>query len=326
MSQLSKIIASLLVVIALLVIALAIYFLVKPKPAPIAPAPLQTSTEPMLAAEPEPIPLFDVVVARGELKAGTQLSRDNLKIVQWPIQPEQSFTQLRDLEGEFIRNDVGIGDLIQRSMLMKGLAQYIAPGERALTIPITASLTHASRIQAGDLVDVFVFLKKQIGEVDVSQARLLLAKKRVLAIGGQSLDGPLPENSRANLDQSNTAVLAVPVEEVNSLLLAAREGALQLVVRSPFDEAIPNTALFPERNHVLGAKNHLSSPERELLQLPENKAFAGDSLAELGASATTVNAKPPVNSNQTVTPSSRATSKTTTIEVIRGPHLHLEHY
>lgn len=326
MSQLSKIIASLLVVIALLMTVVAIYFLVQPKPAPVVPLPIQATTAPIQAPEPEPIPLFNVVVARGALKAGTQLSGDTMKIEQWPIQPEQSFTQLHELEGEFIRIDLAMGELIQPSMLMKGLAHYIAPGERALTIPIIAPHTQASRIQAGDMVDVFVFLKKQLGEVDLSQARLLLAKKRVLAIGGHSVDGPLPENSRGGTDQSNTAVLAVPVEDVNTLLLASREGALQLVVRSPFDDALPDLALFPERHHVLDGKNNLSPSQRELLSRPENKAFAGDSLTELGASEVTTSPSFASRSQPSAAPTSRATPKAKTIEVIRGPHLQLEHY
>lgn len=317
MSQISKIIASILVVLALLLTAFALYLMAKPDAEPI----------PVVMPETTPPPLYNVVVAREPLKAGAMLSSDKIKIEQWPIQPEHSFSDPSLLEGRHLRTDLAPGELIQDSMLMKGLAYYLEPGERAITVPIQADNAQASRIEAGDYVDIFFLLKRQsaTGEVDTSQSRLLLAKKRVLALGAQSLDEPITENNQSHSALSNTAVLAIPLEEVNPLLIAAREGVLQLVVRSPLDEDLPDTSLFPERTHVLTTKEDLTTEQQQAMQKPENKAFAGMSLSEIAAaenkkeqdSKTTPKAAP---TRTAQIPTARA------IEIIRGPNSQLEHY
>lgn len=323
MSYLSKIIASTLVVLALLLTALALYLMAKPSAEPTQAAPISTSTP---TTETPPPPLYAVVVTRGPLKAGTMLSEDNIKIEQWPIQPEHSFADIEALKGRHLRTDLATGELLQESLLMKGLAYYLEPGERAITIPIQGHNAHASRIEAGDYVDIFFFLKRQSNEVDASQARLLLAKKRVLALGPQSIDGPILDNNRSNTDLNNTAVLAIPLEEVNPLLIAAREGTLQLVVRSPLDEGMPDPSLFPPRSHVLNTKENLSNEQSQALKTPENQAFAGVNLSEVSASEglEKTNIK---RSNSNIV-SSRATPapQARSIEIIRGPNLQHEHY
>lgn len=321
MSQLSKIIASILVVLALLLSGLALYILSKPKgppPVPVAPVTVQNGENGVeTVSAPAPV-YYQVVTTRTKIKAGEVLTSNNLQVSEWPIQPQRSFKSLDELTGQYVRLDLEEGELIQDQMLIRGMSAYIQPGERAVSIPISAVSAGSGRIVPGDYVDVFFTLKRDRDQIGNSQSRLLLSKKRVLAYGDLSVDGPLVENKGGG-DVRNTAVLAVPLEDVNTLLLATNDGSLRLALRAPSDEALPNIALFPERESVLVAKEELSDEELESLQNPENKAFAGDSLTELsGDNEKDTEEVPPTLEY--------GATEMRTVEIIRGRNKQLETY
>lgn len=280
MSQLSKIIASILVIIALLIGGFAMYLLSRPAP---APTPVATSTQVETPPAPKPVATFAVTVAKENIPAGSLLNAELLKIAQWPVQPENSYASIDLLANEYNRSDIAAGEPILSTHLMKGLASYLENGERAVNVPISSLATQADSIRPGDYIDVFFTLNRQSGEVLSSQSRLLLAKVRVLAVGNQSLDGPInTEKKEPSVKDNASIILAVPVKEINSLLLAKGEGKLQLVLRAPKDDMTPNVALFNERVPVLAGKTTLSQQEKDQLNHPENKAFAGDSLIQFG--------------------------------------------
>ena len=62
-------------------------------------------------------------------------------------------------------------------------------------------------------------------------------------------------------------MLAVPLESVNELLLASRSGSLQLVLRAPKDESLPDASLFPEFAGLIPARAGLDADQRDALKL-----------------------------------------------------------
>ncbi len=74
---------------------------------------------------------------------------------------------------------------------------------------------------------------------------------------------------------AKSAVLAVPVQEADALLLGAQNGKLMLALRHPGDSGIADSELFPDPKKVLGPKAGLSEDQKQALDSPENAAFAG---------------------------------------------------
>lgn len=257
-----------------------------------------------------------VIVAAKALVAGNALTADALQTVQWPLLPANGFSNNQLLIGEVLRVDVPAGDPITRGMLAQGLATHLNEGERAISIAIDEVAGAVNRIEPGDMVDVFFTMDKD-REIDNTQARLLLSRTRVLAYGAQSVDGPeagaSDDNKRQNTQATapRTAMLAVPLAHVNELLLATRNGKLQLALRAPSDMALPDTALFAPRDPVLKGRAGLKPEQQQLLQQPDNLAYAGESLSEVAA---------PSGGNATAKPAQSAGSRSQgrSVEVIRG--------
>jgi pilus assembly protein CpaB len=181
-----------------------------------------------------------------------------------------------------------------------------------------------------------------------SQSRLLLSHLRVLSYGVRDLDFsatageadeqtqaqpqtvPGPTGSRAtaiasrsgntaggsNRDpaaQPRSAVLAVPVEEANRLLLGAQSGKLFLALRHPADPGRPDESLFPRPRNVLTPRVDLSPSLRDTASTPENTAFAGIDDAALAGRNT-----PPAPSTRNAAPRPPHRPAGSSLEIIRG--------
>jgi len=279
MSSLSKIIAGVLLVAGIVLAFLAWRLASHSSAPPAPPAPVAAAQEP---AAP-PVTLHPVVVAREAIPAGTRIdSAKMLMVAQWQAALSNSFDSLTPLEGAVTRVDIAVGDPIVPSLLAQGLAKQLKPGERAVAVAVDEVIGGGNRIAPGDLVDVFFMVEKS-QEVPGGQARLLQSQVRVLAYGRQSVDGP---EEKSVLQQgpgqpAKTAVLAVPVDQINDLILASRAGRLQLALRPVGDDAVPDMTLFAKRGAVLPTRADLTPAQREALLTGPNRAFAGDSLVQL---------------------------------------------
>ena len=282
MSNLSKAIAGVLLV-AGLVLAVIAWRLVAQAPH----SPVATLVDGAESAAKSESVLYPVVVAIAKIESGTRLDSGMLKLEQWPVPIAAGYRQVTALDGEMTRLSIGAGEPVTREMLAQGMQKQLLAGERALTIAIDEISGAASRIMPGDLVDIFFMLDKG-AEVPFGQARLLQSRVRVLADGAQSLDGTPSEEDKAAAQPhsaaaapARTAILAVPVDQVNELLLASRAGHLQLVLRSVDDSETVDTDLFTPRSVVLQARSGLDKEQREQLKSGANRAYAGDSLVQL---------------------------------------------
>jgi len=285
MNPVLKSIAILLVLLAAGLGILAYRMASRPAPAPAPPpAPAVVRTEPAPAPRQE----HAVVLAARDLAAGKVLEPGDLRLGQWPVAPAQGFDRAEAVAGGVLRFDVAAGQPLTAPLLAQGLATHLRHGERAINVAVedSAVLRH---IRPGDMVDVFFTLGKD-DETGKTQSRLLLPRARVLAYGAESVDGPEPDAKTPSASRGaqnaapRTATLAVPLEQVNELLLATRNGKLLLALRAPSDDARPDLALFPDTRPVLAGRAGLTAEQRQRLALPENRAYAGDALAQLAAS------------------------------------------
>ncbi|WP_076593101.1 Flp pilus assembly protein CpaB [Herminiimonas arsenitoxidans] len=303
MNKLTKIIAVILVLLAVCLAALAWWM---GHQAPV-PTPSVSVVTPAKAA-------YSVVVAAKNLEKGKAIAADGVKLLNLPMTTNGTYADAAEVIGKIPAGDIVADKMITEDQLVRGLALKLADGERAVAIPVDEVIGVGNRIVAGDYVDVFFTLKKG-NDIDTSQSRLLASRQRVLTYGATTLgeasssSNPISSNQNSQPAQARTAVLATPVDQVNQLLLAAQNGKLTLVLRHPGDAGVANIALFPEPKNVLKEKSGLSSEDKVALKTGDNQAYSGVDLSSWASGKASV-------ANKTVFRSSTRASNT--VEVIKG--------
>lgn len=323
----SKIIAAVLVVLA---IALAGYaWLLSRKPPPPAPGGPAVAG----ATNGRQTTLFPIVIAAKPMIAGQKITADALRVEQMSVRPQGAFTDVASATGRIPVFDLGEGTPLLETQLVSGLALRVAEGERAVSVKADEIMGVGNKVRPGDFVDVFFLLKTDGKEIDRSQARLLLSRKRVLAYGNASIDGVPPvadgtdgktQQQQQRAEQARTVVLAVPVDEVNSLAVSDATGRLVLALRNPTDMSEPDPRLFAELPTTLQPlPPKKGEPPRAPLQ-GVDKAQAGLALVDLSAGGGNTKVRLPAMASATPGPRTRTAPRAAPaatanqVEVIRG--------
>ncbi|MCY0388174.1 Flp pilus assembly protein CpaB [Robbsia sp. Bb-Pol-6] len=269
-----RITASILVFLAVVLGILAFVVGRRPVP-PLATAPVAIA----------PARTFPVVVADRALLAGQPIPADAVRVVQMPVYPTAAHSRVADVVGQVPRVVINSGMPLTEGILHQGLPLSLRTGERGVAIPVDEVVGAGNAIQAGDRIDVFFTIRAPDGATqnpDRTVARLLLANLRVLAYGSDSL---APVAQAANRDtlrsQARSAVLAVPVADVDALILAAQVGKLTLALRFPLDPETPAPDLFAAPRPGLAMRDPSSADARLRADTPVNRAFAGVDSASL---------------------------------------------
>lgn len=295
MINLTKILAAILVLLAL---ALGGYAWVLSRKAPPPPVAADTGATPARSAQ---VQTFPVVVAAKPLPAGQAIPVDALRIEQLPINPTGAFKETAPLAGRVPVIDLGEGSPLLEGQLVSGLSLRVTEGERAVAVKADEIMGVGNKVQPGDFVDVFLMLKSDGKDIDRSQARLLLSRKRVLAFGNASVDG-LPsktdksgnQQAQQRAEAARTAVLAVPVDDVNRLTLGENSGRLLLALRNPTDMSEPDPKLFAELPTALQpAPTKPGEPRRSPLE-GLDRAQAGVTTADFVTGGKPSVVRPPI--------------------------------
>ena len=192
---------------------------------------------------------FPVVVATRDLPAGKPIDADTLTLRMAPSRGTAEFADATGLVGRVPLVAIAANTPLSATDLTTGLADAIAPGERAVAVRVDEGNAVGNRVRPGNFVDVFFMLKRDMSagpgtdaEVDATQARLLLSRVRVLSFGDATLPGTSDTAdaaaNAANAPRSasaRTAVLAVRTADIDALTLAEGAGRLVLALRNPAD-------------------------------------------------------------------------------------------
>jgi pilus assembly protein CpaB len=277
----------------------------------------------MLARRPPPVrasaPVaaqasFPVVVTLRPLPAGKPIAPDALRVERLPMQPAGAFSDPSLLAGRIPAADIGAQAPVLETQLSSGFAERIEPGERAVAVRVDEGNAVGNRLKPGNFVDVFFMLKRDgamggNAEIERTQTRLLLSRVRVIAFGkGDGVDAGNDFNA------AHTAVLAVPVADVDQLTLAEGAGRLVLALRNPRDPEVADASGLPAFGGVL--KTAAGNPADVSAS---TRAAAGIALDELSGGA---HGKAPAPSTQKSTHAPRpiVAGARHDIEVIRGGH------
>lgn len=334
MLRFSKIIAAVLVLLAIVLAGYAWMLSRQPAPKPV----MSPQAQP-------PVTTYPVVVATRSLPAGEPIPADALRVAQLSVNPSGALKSIDAAAGKVPALDLGQGTPLLESQMATGLALKLDAGERAVAVRADEVIGVGNNVRPGDFVDVFFILKADNREIDRGQARLLLARKRVLAYGQSTLDALPPDetgsadgaegsggrtivSSRSSASnkraaQARTVVLAVPVEDVNRLTLAEASGRLLLALRNPADATEPDSSLFADLPPALQPK--AAKPGQPALS-GIDRAAAGIATADLanGGSSTRVTTRAAAHAANAAPGRPRPAG--TEVEIIRGDRRDTVHY
>lgn len=188
-------------------------------------------------AEQAQVPKILAVVAVQPLAAYQKIAKDAVVLAEVAVAPKDYFTSLEDVVGREPLVDVDQGAPLTKRYFAEGnvLAKSIPAGHQAVSVEVSDVIGVGGFVRPGDMVDVLLYLKGT-GDVESSQARVLLENTRVLAYHELLVDRPeglkeQEQGERAQGRRQRTAVLAVPDKDTTRLMLGASQGELRLALR-----------------------------------------------------------------------------------------------
>jgi len=185
-----------------------------------------------------------VVVAAKDLKPGTTLNSDLVKVISWTggSMPAGAFTSAEQVIGRTLAQPVAEGDPVVAGGLQRAATSSggLPPNQRAVSTHVTDSTGVLEMLHPGDHVDVQVLSGKEQPEI-----RTILENKIVLAIHG-ALD-PTSFGAAA----APVVTLLVDKNEAEALALADSSARVRLALRNPGDDGhVKSVGLgFPKLLH-----------------------------------------------------------------------------
>jgi pilus assembly protein CpaB len=183
----------------------------------------------------------NVVVATETLPIGTQLRREQLKIVAWPqrAQVPGAFADPNDVIDRGVIETIGVNEPITlRKVASKeqgaGLSPVIPRGMRAMSVRVNDVIGVAGYVVPGTHVDLVVTVRDDNpagGHAD-PMSRTVVSNILVLTAGTR-IDTEKGKDGKPQ--PTNVVTFAVLPEDAERIALAQSEGKLSLALRNPMD-------------------------------------------------------------------------------------------
>ncbi len=186
-----------------------------------------------------------VLVAQRQLPAGTIITADAMGYQQWPEELVQDAyfidgeSDINQLLGTVVRHPITAGEPVtQGSLVSPGdrgfLAAALAPGMRAVTVPVSARTGVAGFIFPGDRVDLVLTQTVKGEGRDLKAAETVLRNLRVLATD-QSTEKYTDEEGKTVVRAFRTVTIEVTPKIAEKVAVAQTVGTLSMVLRSIAD-------------------------------------------------------------------------------------------
>ncbi|HEX5078629.1 MAG TPA: Flp pilus assembly protein CpaB [Geminicoccaceae bacterium] len=201
----------------------------------------QQSTIAAVAA-PAPEQIYEVLVADANLAAGTFIKPQHLRWQRWPTDDVPDTYVLKGarpndaMVGAVVRRGISEGTPITDGSVVKPgdrgfLAAVLAPGMRAVSVPINAISSNSGLIFPGDRVDLI--LTQTLSAADGANARrvseTVLRDVRIIAMGVETSD---VAGEDKNYEKAKTATFEVEPSVAEKITLLTELGKLSLSLRS----------------------------------------------------------------------------------------------
>lgn len=228
----------------------------------------------------------EIMVASKDLVPGSFVTKDKLSWQKWPESAlgdhmlKKGDVNFADFTGAVIRTRIPAGQPLVPSALVKTdeqgfLAAVLAPGMRAVSVPVNATAGVGGFVFPGDKVDVLlsVMLKPE-GETsalerDFHFTQTLFRNIRVIAMDQAAVQ----EEGPAKV--AKTATLEVTPKQAEALALSIQIGRLSLSLRSLAEEEVILTEL-QEGEKATGPKHDVMLSKALMPLEPEEQSFTTD--------------------------------------------------
>ncbi|UCF19997.1 MAG: Flp pilus assembly protein CpaB [Gemmatimonadota bacterium] len=214
-----------------------------------------------------------VVVAVGDIAEGMVLHANLLRMKQYDPDalPEGTFASIDSLAERVTQIPIFTGEPILEGKLAPigtaaGLEIKIAPGKRAMAIPVNDHVGIAGFVQPNSRVDVLVTFRNKTGRND-QQAKVFLQNMRVLSVGQHLYRGDDGKPITAN-----TVTLEVSPEDAELLAVAMNEGVLSLALRGFADEDSVRTTGATPQSVLAAAQKFQARPRPRVVTQPQTPA------------------------------------------------------
>jgi pilus assembly protein CpaB len=189
------------------------------------------------------LPTRSVVVAAADLDVGAELTKDNVRIIEWPANavPAGAFEKPDEVIGRglilpVIQNEPFLPMKLASKDAGSGLPPAIPPGLRAVSVRVNEVIGVAGYVLPGTRVDVVATVSPNQSAADMT-SKVILTNVQVLAAGTK-----IERDTDKNKPMAVSVVtLLVDPDEAERLTLASTEGKIQLALRNPLDKASPAT-------------------------------------------------------------------------------------
>ena len=189
------------------------------------------------------LPTTPVVVAAADLALGTELRREDLRVIAWPSDalPAGSFRDPQEIVGRGLIQAVAQNETVLPGKLAPvgagaGLPPVIPEGMRAVSVRVNDVVGVAGYVLPGTRVDVVATVSPTTNQIDMT-SKVVLTNVLVLAAGTRiERDGE--ENKPVSV---SVVTLLVNPADAERLTLASTEGKIQLALRNPLDATAPPT-------------------------------------------------------------------------------------
>ena len=186
------------------------------------------------------MPTKKAVVAAKQMPLGTLLTRDTVKIVDWPAETplQGGFSSIdavvdRGLITSVVENEPISENKLAPKEAGAGLAPTIAQGMRAISVKVNEVIGVAGFVVPGTRVDVVSVLGNRSSSKDDTLSRVVVSNVQVLSAGTRYDQ----EEARADGKAIRSTVVTLMVNPLDAdrIALAQSQGELMLTLRHPLD-------------------------------------------------------------------------------------------
>ncbi|MFA7436733.1 Flp pilus assembly protein CpaB [Castellaniella sp.] len=209
--------------------------------------------------------MVERIVAARDMLAGTRLEPADLAVRAFPVRWAGSDTlpaaRHLELQGRVLTADVQAGNPLLLAHVRppsEAFSEQLAPGRRAVTLPVDQVNSLSGLLQPGDLIDLYVSFDHQRKRLTTP----LLQGVQVLATGHETQVSGQPEAVAYS-----TITLDAAPEDVIKLVAARQAGSLTAILRHPGDAQANRLAARGDLASLLGVANPPPQPARKAVIL-----------------------------------------------------------
>jgi pilus assembly protein CpaB len=211
-------------------------------------------------AAPAPEEVYEVLVADATISAGTFVKPEHVRWQRWPTDdvPETYVLKgVRDKDvmiGAVVRRGIAEGFPITDGSVVKPgdrgfLAAVLAPGMRAVSLPINATSSNAGLIFPGDRIDLILTQTLQAADGATTRrvSETVLRDIRIIAMGSETSDDAGEDK---NYENARTATFEVDPRVAEKVALLTELGKLSLSLRSLANETAESPPTDEEQSYT----------------------------------------------------------------------------